>query len=931
MTVTSTIISAGPYYPNGVTTVFPFGFKALTTDEVAVATIAGGTETVVDPALYTVSLSDTGGSVTFATAPTADLSPLFTIAAPSFLQEISFPPEGAFLAEVHDEAFDRSALRDLLLLGMTERTISVPIGETGGTLPSAADRANLLLGFNQDGDPTAFDPGLFAKGDSAYQSWLDAGHTGSVDDFLDSLQAAVSAGAISTALGYTPINAGASLTAGASGGAQGLTRVTNFATLASKALNDIYARWWDGTQIKGGDGGIAFNQYNIDGVTFPYQWQITQLHSNIYWRWKKLGDADSLGRIASNATALKARIGAGNIGTATPANEVGASDDAGWNATLYCQIHEATGDAFWLTAAQSMVTNARTRFADTSTGNQGWLKYQDGTNGTPLVLNTTLYEATMACAAAYVYKQNGNATMLAYAVATWTWMNARLKSPSRSIYWDELEIDPANQTTYGKLHLLTNGRTDANAEIQRYFSYSRIGGNCWMATLCARLYAITADTKYLTEAASIVAGMKRSDTFLRDANVWVCDADPWTDGCGVPYLVSEVLSLPGVDDDGSAKQIVANTAKNIADSRTDQFYSRLRFNGATTSFTNYNWGAGLYSATSWSGPEFGYQDHYTYEEVDRFPENIPLMGSCCCVITAGWLTNLTAQSPQFVTTTLFNRKLAEASGQRYSRYGGDLAGEINATGHLFSAQSIYAGNSLSFFLGRNGSGQPLVNYQAGTYTAFNPTSSAYFTAVNNTIISTLDSSGGAVFQGGITGAGIIQGTADGNTTLGSPSRRMGQVYSITSTINTSDEREKQWRGALTDAELAAARAISSQEIGIYQWLDKIAEKGADKARLHVGVRAQRVAAAFTSQGLDPTRYGVYCYDEYLAHLGQAEVIGTPALHDDKGFIIDPGTPSQVAVPSTPAGNRYGIRPNELAFFLIAAQEVRLAALEAKAA
>ncbi len=146
--------------------------------------------------------------------------------------------------------------------------------------------------------------------------------------------------------------------------------------------------------------------------------------------------------------------------------------------------------------------------------------------------------------------------------------------------------------------------------------------------------------------------------------------------------------------------------------------------------------------------------------------------------------------------------------------------------------------------------------------------------------------------------GYLTPGADNSQTLGEAAKRWSVIYAGTGTINTSDEREKTWRGALTADELRAAKRIIA-ELGIYQWNDAIAEKGAGNARLHFGVRAQQVFEIMEDEGLDWTRYAWCCYDEWAG------------------------------------GDRYGIRPDQLAFWLIAAQadiqadlETRLAALEA---
>lgn len=162
--------------------------------------------------------------------------------------------------------------------------------------------------------------------------------------------------------------------------------------------------------------------------------------------------------------------------------------------------------------------------------------------------------------------------------------------------------------------------------------------------------------------------------------------------------------------------------------------------------------------------------------------------------------------------------------------------------------------------------------------------------------------------------------------LGGASNRPSVLWAATNVISTSDAREKTWRSLPTQAELAAARRIAS-ELGFYQWNDAIAEKGEEGARLHFGARAQSVWAIMADEGLIDTiaegvtpssRYAFLCYDEW------PEVDAVAEKRDEEGNI------TVEAVEPREAGNRFGIRPDQLALFLIAAQEARLAALEAAA-
>jgi hypothetical protein len=147
---------------------------------------------------------------------------------------------------------------------------------------------------------------------------------------------------------------------------------------------------------------------------------------------------------------------------------------------------------------------------------------------------------------------------------------------------------------------------------------------------------------------------------------------------------------------------------------------------------------------------------------------------------------------------------------------------------------------------------------------------------------------------------------DNIVALGTSAKRWSTVYAGTSTINTSDEREKVWRGGLTSAELTAAEQIAD-ELGFYQWTDAVAEKGAANARYHYGARAQRVWQIMHANGLLPmtgtsSRYAFLCYDQW------------PAVLDDQGDEVEP------------AGDRYGLRTDQLALFLTSALFTKLKAL-----
>jgi hypothetical protein len=101
---------------------------------------------------------------------------------------------------------------------------------------------------------------------------------------------------------------------------------------------------------------------------------------------------------------------------------------------------------------------------------------------------------------------------------------------------------------------------------------------------------------------------------------------------------------------------------------------------------------------------------------------------------------------------------------------------------------------------------------------------------------------------------------DNTFSCGTSAFRWNTIYATTGTINTSDGNQKEQIAELTIAEQAVAKSIKGL-IRTYKLKDSVKEKG-DKARIHVGVIAQDVQAAFEAQGLNPNNYGLFCSDTW---------------------------------------------------------------------
>lgn len=108
---------------------------------------------------------------------------------------------------------------------------------------------------------------------------------------------------------------------------------------------------------------------------------------------------------------------------------------------------------------------------------------------------------------------------------------------------------------------------------------------------------------------------------------------------------------------------------------------------------------------------------------------------------------------------------------------------------------------------------------------------------------------GAVFPAGNTGA-----TSTADTDLGSASVEFKDIYLVNAPIVSSDQSKKRDIRVLSSAEQNVAIAAKGL-LRAYRLNSAYALKGED-ARIHFGIIAQELQAAFEAEGLDPWRYGV---------------------------------------------------------------------------
>ena len=156
----------------------------------------------------------------------------------------------------------------------------------------------------------------------------------------------------------------------------------------------------------------------------------------------------------------------------------------------------------------------------------------------------------------------------------------------------------------------------------------------------------------------------------------------------------------------------------------------------------------------------------------------------------------------------------------------------------------------------------------------------------------------------VTDSDVFRPSADNTKTLGNASFRWSVVYAGTGTINTSDERVKT---QIQDVDAAVMRAWGKVRYTQFKFTDAVQEKGVG-ARWHFGLIAQRVKAAFESEGLDAFAFGILCYDQWEDQW--EEVLVEVDMQNPDGTISKTLQANGEKRLVVPAGNRYGVRYEE---------------------
>ena len=150
---------------------------------------------------------------------------------------------------------------------------------------------------------------------------------------------------------------------------------------------------------------------------------------------------------------------------------------------------------------------------------------------------------------------------------------------------------------------------------------------------------------------------------------------------------------------------------------------------------------------------------------------------------------------------------------------------------------------------------------------------------------------------------------DDNYDLGLSSIRFDDIFATNGTIQTSDQNEKQDIASATTKELNVSKKLSTL-FKTFRWKSKVTEKG-DKARTHSGIIAQDIQAAFSAEGLDASKYGLFTSDTWWEK-------------DKETYETKEEAPEDAT-----ERTRLGVRYPELFSFIFSSIEARLTALESK--
>lgn len=152
MTVSSQV-SRAVFTGNGSTTVFGFNFRVLQQTDIRVSLVVSGVSTVQTLTThYTVTLTDTDGTVTFVTAPASGAQVVIERLM-DYTQPTDYSNQGSFYPSTHERSYDRATMLIQQSLDLIGRGPVVPswIENFATELPTPAANRFLVVNSTADG------------------------------------------------------------------------------------------------------------------------------------------------------------------------------------------------------------------------------------------------------------------------------------------------------------------------------------------------------------------------------------------------------------------------------------------------------------------------------------------------------------------------------------------------------------------------------------------------------------------------------------------------------------------------------------------------------------------------------------------------------------------------------------------------------------
>ena len=370
-------------------------------------------------------------------------------------------------------------------------------------------------------------------------------------------------------------------------------------------------------------------------------------------------------------------------------------------------------------------------------------------------------------------------------------------------------------------------------------------------------------------------GTSRMDIFQRNAAAYSFDGDP---GVNPSYWQSSLLTIKSNGNIGVANtnpeskvEISASASPTITMSYTNgtkygAWESATDFN----TFYGYN-GAGIrfssHSGTSYACSWYIDEPHQNFVNASASP------------VYSGTQNNRSIALPNVTGTSNSYRRFSTINS--YLEGSGGITGRVN-DGNGARWMSIVPMGYPGTGGGITSGGGWAINVSTNTYSGydqtFNNTPAWYFH-----------------------GAGALTPAIDDTQDLGSGTFRLDDIYATNSTIQTSDENDKQDIAELTTAEKAVAVRLKAL-MRTYKFKKAVAKKGSS-ARIHCGTTAQLVKDAFAAESLDVTKYALWCENTWYTDSNGDQVMPT----EINGTEYPPGSTKNV---------KLGIRYSEMFAFII---------------